>query len=54
MQWPVRNLALLPGHWAIFQLGSGSERQIALLDLPTRRIAILALGEGPAVALPAK
>lgn len=47
-QWPIRNVLQLPNEQAIFQLGSD---QICILDLSTRRIALLARGRGPAVLL---
>lgn len=47
-QWPVRNVIQLPNEQAIFQLG---ENQICVLELRTRRVALLARGRGPAVLL---
>lgn len=42
--WEFRNVVLLPDEQLLFQLG---EDQICILDLPTRRIALLCHGRGP-------
>lgn len=47
-QWPIRNVMQLPNEQAIFQLG---EDQVCVLDLKTKRVALLARGRGPAVLL---
>lgn len=47
-RWMVRAATHLPGDQVIFQLG---EDQICLLDAPTRRIARIAEGRSPVVAL---
>jgi hypothetical protein len=47
-QWNARNAILLPNDKVIFQLG---EDQICALDLPTKRIALLARGRGPTAVL---
>lgn len=47
-QWPIRNVMQLPNEQAIFQLG---EDQICVLDLKTKRVALLARGQGPAALL---
>lgn len=47
-QWPARAAYHLPGDKVIFQFGYD---QICVLDAPTRKLARLAEGYGPAVAL---
>lgn len=47
-QWIVRSASHLPGDQVIFQFG---RNQICILDAPTRRIARIVEGRGPAVAL---
>lgn len=47
-QWTVRSATHLPGDVVIFQFG---ENQICILDAPSRRIARIVEGRGPAVAL---
>ena len=44
--WPGRNISILPGDIAIFELGG----QICVLDLNARKLALLCLGYGPVVA----
>jgi hypothetical protein len=47
-RWPIRNVMQIPGAQAIFQLGPD---QICLLDLKTKRLALIARGWGPAVLI---
>jgi len=47
-QWNARNAILLPDDKVIFQLG---EDQICVLELPTKKIALLARGRGPTAVL---
>lgn len=49
--WIPRNATILPGDQVVFQLGIGERAQIVLLDMPTRKLALLAMGHGPAVIL---
>jgi hypothetical protein len=46
--WIARNATILPGDQVVYQLGN----QIVILDLSTRKLAFLALGQGPVVGLP--
>lgn len=48
LRWSARYATVLPGEQVVYQLG----RQIVLLDLATRRIALLAIGMEPVVTLP--
>lgn len=48
LMWHVRSTILLPDGKLLFQLG---RNQICLLDLPTRRIRLLANGRGPAAVI---
>ncbi len=48
LRWSARYATVLPGEQVVYQLG----RQIVLLDLASRRIALLALGMEPVVTLP--
>ena len=48
IQWQARNAIQLPNDQVIFQLGGD---QICLFDPNTKRLAILARGRGPVVAL---
>lgn len=45
--WYSRNAVTLPHGQVVYQAGE----QIVLLDLATRRIALLAIGQGPVVEL---
>ena len=47
--WPVRNATQVEGDLVVFQLGRD---QICLLDPATRRIALIARGQGPIVVEP--
>lgn len=47
-QWNARNAILLPDDKVIFQLG---EDQICVVELTTKKIALLARGRGPAAVL---
>lgn len=47
-QWNARNAILLPDNQVIFQLG---EDQICVVELPTKKIALLARGRGLAAVL---
>jgi hypothetical protein len=47
--WIVRNATHLPGDYIVFQLG---EDQICLFETATKKIALLAKGQGPVVVLP--
>jgi hypothetical protein len=47
--WIIRNATQLEGDLVVFQLGKD---QICILHLPSRRIALIARGKGPIVALP--
>ncbi len=47
-QWTIRAATHLPGDQVIFQLG---ENQICILDAPSRKVARITNGRGPAVAL---
>jgi len=47
-QWYVRSAILLPDDKVIFQLG---QDQICVLDLTTKKVALLTRGRGPAVIL---
>jgi hypothetical protein len=47
LQWGSRDATLLPGELAVATLG----KQVVLVDLPTARVALLAQGKNPAVAL---
>jgi hypothetical protein len=47
--WPVRNATQIEGDMVVFQLG---RNQICLLDPATRRIALIARGQGPIVVEP--
>lgn len=47
LAWPSRNATVLPGDQVVYQLGD----QIVLLDLNSRKLAFLALGQGPVVVL---
>lgn len=49
--WPVRSATVLPSNQVVFQLGLGRRSQIILLDMPSRKLAVLAMGQGPAVVL---
>ena len=49
--WVARNATHLPGDYVVFQLGEG---QICLLEVATKKIALLAQGQGPVVILPQK
>lgn len=49
LAWNVRNATHLPGDYVIFQLG---DDQICLLELATKKIALLANGQGPVVVFP--
>ncbi len=53
VSWICRSASLLPSQQAVFQLGRGLDSQIVLLDLPNRKLAVLAMGQGPAVVLDA-
>lgn len=46
LYWQARNATLVSASQVVYQLG----RQIVLLDLETRKIALIAMGEGPVVA----
>ena len=50
-QWNVRNAYHLPGDCVVFQLGRS---QICILDVATRRVALLTKGRGPVVMLVGK
>ncbi|MFH1692393.1 MAG: hypothetical protein ABIC68_07540 [Candidatus Omnitrophota bacterium] len=50
-QWIIRNVSVLPGNQAVFELG---KNQIVVLDLETRKIGLLAFGKGPVVVFNAK
>ena len=45
LAWPSRSATLLPEAQVIYQLG----QQIVLLDLPTKRMGLIALGRGPLI-----
>jgi hypothetical protein len=47
--WPFRNAVQLRGEIVVAQIGND---QIAAMHLPSRRIALLARGKGPIVAVP--
>lgn len=47
LAWSSRNASVLPGSMVIYQLG----KQVVLLDLAERRMALLARGRGPLVVL---
>lgn len=47
--WDIRNATQLPGDYVVFQLGND---QICLLEVATKKIAILTKGQGPVVVLP--
>jgi hypothetical protein len=47
--WNIRNATHLPGDFVVFQLG---EDQICLLETTTKKITLLARGQGPVVVLP--
>jgi hypothetical protein len=47
--WPVRNAIHLPNDVVLFQLG---EDQICVMDLTTRKVALLTRGRGPAAYIP--
>lgn len=48
LAWIARNATILPSDQVVYQLGN----QIVILDLSTRKLAFLALGQGPVVGLP--
>jgi hypothetical protein len=48
IQWMVRNITVLPGDQAVFQLG---ENQICLFDRETRRLGLIVKGRGAVVGL---
>lgn len=50
INWSSTNATVLPGDQVIYQLGS----QIVLLDLNTRKMAMVAVGRGPVIALDGK
>jgi hypothetical protein len=47
--WNARNATHLPGDFVVFQLG---EDQICLFEIATKKVALLAKGQGPVVVLP--
>jgi hypothetical protein len=47
--WIARNATHLPGDYVVFQLG---DNQICLLEASTKKIALLAKGQGPVVIIP--
>jgi len=49
VSWVARNATHLPGDLVIFQLGHD---QICLLEAETKKIALLAKGQGPIVVIP--
>jgi hypothetical protein len=49
VSWITRNATHLPGDFIVFQLG---DNQICLLEAPTKKIALLAKGQGPIVIIP--
>ena len=48
LSWQARCGSVLPGDQVVFELNN----HILLADLPTRRVAIVAMGRGPVVLLP--
>jgi len=46
--WTVRNVVLLPGDQALFQV----KDQLLLLDLKSKKLGFLCMGRGPVVVLP--
>ncbi|QQL43765.1 hypothetical protein [Sulfuriroseicoccus oceanibius] len=48
-EWRVRNATQLPGDYVVAQLGRD---QIVAIDVETRRISLLARGQGPVVVVP--
>ncbi len=48
IQWNVRHAILLPADQVLFQLG---KRQICILDLKTRKVAVLCFGHGAVAVL---
>lgn len=51
VSWTARNATHLPGDYVVFQLG---ENQICLFETATKKVALLARGQGPVVVLPRK
>lgn len=49
VSWIARNATQLPKDYVVFQLG---DNQICLFEAATKKIALLARGQGPAVVLP--
>ena len=49
--WIARNATILPGNQVVFQLGEGARSQIMLLDMPTHKLGLITMGEGPALLL---
>jgi hypothetical protein len=49
LTWSIRDAAQLRGDYVVFQMG---DDQICLLEVATRKIALLTKGQGPAVVLP--
>ncbi len=49
VSWPVRHATQISGSYVVAQLGSS---QICLMDLESRRIALIARGKGPIVVEP--
>jgi len=47
--WNIRSATHLPGDYVVFQLG---DDQICLFEASTKKIAMLARGQGPVVVLP--
>ncbi len=47
--WPMSRATHLPGDLVVFQLG---DRQICVLDVNRRKVALLAYGRGPVVVVP--
>ncbi len=48
LSWCFRNVTILPNEQAVLQIGD----QIAILDLGTRALGVLAAGRGPVVMIP--
>lgn len=48
IQWNVRHAILLPGEQVLFQLGT---RQVCILDLKARKVAVLCFGHGAVAVL---
>jgi hypothetical protein len=49
VSWIARSATQLPGDYVVFQLG---DDQICLFETATKKIALLARGQGPVVVLP--